>query len=211
MAQTKDMTGLRFSRLVVQRRAPNGPNWECRWECRCDCGNTVTVHGGNLRKGNTKSCGCLNLEAARKRLSLHGNHAHPLYSRWYAMVARCTNPKTAAWSNYGGRGIKVCARWFSFENFAADMGSPAPGLTLDRIDVNGDYEPNNCRWASMAEQNQNRRTNRVLTWNGKSQALCAWAKERSISVYALRHRLAIGWGLERALTEPVAPRRKKGR
>lgn len=150
--------GRRFGRLVAVRKEGK-VGTRALWVCQCDCGAETRALGSNLTVGDTTSCGC------RRREGLGLKHGHnckntptPTYSSWRAMHERCRLPSHVAWKNYGGRGIRVCARWAQFENFLADMGERPEGLTLDRIDVNGDYEPENCQWATRAQQVANRRT-----------------------------------------------------
>jgi hypothetical protein len=123
------------------------------------------------------------------------------------MKRRCLEPKHDEYKNYGGRGIKVCERWLSFKNFLADMGVPPEGRTLDRIDNDGDYTPENCRWATTQEQRSNTRANRLLTFRGKTQPLFVWAKETGIQYTVLKARFYNGWPVERLLTEPIRQRR----
>lgn len=154
-----DVTGQRFGRLVVIQRAENSRDDQARWLCKCDCGNFHTVRSKKLRTGNTVTCGCRKGGGGSFR---HGHSArgneHPLYGTWEAMHQRCRNPNATGYRNYGGRGIKVCERWQKFENFLADVGERPVGHTLDRIDVNGDYTPDNVRWANRSIQNKNKRT-----------------------------------------------------
>lgn len=153
-----DLNGQRFGKLIVLFRAPD-KNKQVMWDCVCDCGNTSIVRGTHLRKGLTVSCGCYRIEANKT----HGQSDTRLYKVWSQMVQRCSKHK-----DYAGRGITVCDRWReSFENFLEDMGQPEEGLTLDRIDTNGDYCPENCRWVNMSIQGFNQRK-RLTNTSGKS-------------------------------------------
>lgn len=158
--QKRDLTGQRFGRLtVVERggRTPSGRN--VMWRCRCDCGQERTVVSSVLTRGESASCGCLRREASKARATKHGHatgETSRTYNSWACMWQRCTNPEYSQYGRYGGRGISVCERWSSFTAFLADMGERPEGRTLDRINTNGNYEPNNCRWATPKEQTANR-------------------------------------------------------
>src|SRR5215831_1055163 len=159
-SQYKDITGQRFGRLVAveyvgQRPCSGGRSTQAYWRCACDCGGSMVTAGTYLRTGKTVSCGCKNLERLRARRT-HGNT--PEYRCWHAMVGRCTRPSHPNWRYYGGRGITVCERWLSFDNFLTDMGKrPSMAHSIDRADNNRGYEPGNCQWATKAEQMTNRR------------------------------------------------------
>ena len=188
-----DLTGLRFGRLTVLRLAPRIDRKQ--WLCACDCGGTKITEAGRLRAGTVQSCGCLR--------SVGGLSNTPIYYVWRAMLKRCSNPKHQAWKFYGARGIKVCARWQSFDNFRADMGEPPTGKSLDRIDNNGDYNSSNCRWATRQEQMRNMRGNRFLTFKGKTQTIAAWADEMGMNQKTLRARLLYGWGVDKSISNPL--------
>jgi hypothetical protein len=162
--------GAKFGRLTVLRVTANPPNRNRHYDCRCDCGGLTVVAGHNLRGGNVRSCGCLAREHAAEmgRVGTHGLSRTPTYRSWQTMVQR-TNSKSPDWEHYGGRGIKVCDRWRSFDLFLADVGERPEGTTLGRLADEGDYEPGNARWMTQAEQVRNRqpRSSRETGLDGK--------------------------------------------
>ena len=161
MGQIKNIRGQRFHRLVVVDLL-KVHNHKALWKCQCDCGNTTTALSGNLKSGNTKSCGCLKEETSALSFPIHGHrtkeHTSITYNSWRGMNKRCYDINNDSYSYYGGRGIIVCERWKdSFENFLEDMGQRPEGTSIDREDPNGNYEVSNCRWATHSEQMLNRR------------------------------------------------------
>lgn len=127
------------------------------------------------------------------------------------MITRCTNEKATSWPNYGGRGIRICERWMVFENFLADMGERPSGTTLDRRDTYGNYDPENCRWGTLIDQGRNQRTNRLLEFKGEIRCLSEWSEKFGLLDWQVQKRLARGWSLERALTEPLRPYPRRAR
>jgi len=209
-----DLTGLKFNKLTVIKYVGKDKWGNAKWLCRCDCDKTKIVLGLSLKTGNTKSCGCSSSEMISKKITKHGMSNSKTYHVWEAMIQRCTNPKCKAYKNYGERGIKVCRRWSNkkngFENFYADMGNPPKGMSLDRIDNDGDYCAKNCRWATRKEQARNQRKNLLITFNGKTQCLSAWAEEYKIPYDVLYDRIIIKkWPIKRALTTCVGKYIKK--
>jgi hypothetical protein len=181
------------------------------WVCQCDCGKTATIRAANLRSGNTSSCGCQRVPAAQAATTTHGRTNSSAYWRWRAMIQRCTNPRNRAWKDYGGRGIRVCDRWRTFENFYADMGDPPPGATLDRVNSDGNYELGNCRWASKTEQARNRRNTPMLAYGGETLSYAEWAARMGVSVQTIHGRVRGGWSVEQTLGIAPPPPTMRGR
>lgn len=199
-----DLTDLRFGRLVAIRFVGYNGHQKRLWNCHCDCGNITVVTTSDLRSGNTRSCGCLAAELQPVRNLQHGMIDTPEYNSWRAMKHRTQNPSASDYEYYGGRGISFCDRWHSFDQFLADMGpAPTPEHTLERIDNDKPYGPHNCRWATRTEQARNRRSNHLLTYQGKTHCLAVWAEKTGITFSALKWRLANGWSAEDALTRPL--------
>lgn len=209
MATRIDLTGQRFGRLQVLDKAESTPQGKAKWLCVCDCGVTLSVRSETLRRGDSMSCGCLASEMVSQRNFRHGHWlgGYPTKSwlAWRNMKSRCENPKDKRFNVYGARGVKVCERWQEFENFFADMGMPpSKNHSIDRIDVDGNYEPSNCRWVTQKTQQRNRSNNRIIEFNGKRQCLSQWAEEYGISQKRLRTRIERdGWDIEKALTTPL--------
>lgn len=208
-----DLVGQRFGRLLVGYRSPVGGRG-VRWWCRCDCGGTTWVATEKLTSGHTRSCGCLRQETAAitgHAKATHGMSKTRLYAQWNTMLARCYRRSHVSYEQYGGRGIAVCDRWRgSFEAWLEDMGlPPGPGMEIDRIDTNGNYEPGNCRWATAAQNTRNRRVTPMFTHEGRTMALGAWAEECGVPYHVLKDRMRAGWTLQRAMT--TQPRRPNGK
>ena len=198
----KDLTGIRMERLTITNKAGVDKRGEVLWNCLCDCGNEFIALGGNLRSGHTKSCGCLKLEGNNLK---HGMCGTRVYGIWGKLIQRCTNPNSTHYQYYGGRGIKVCDSWLTFENFYADMGDPpSEDSTIDRINNDGNYCKENCCWRTPKEQARNRSSNVELTYNGKTQCIRAWEEELGFNSGTLWTRLYnYNWPIEKAMTEPV--------
>ena len=195
-----DLEGQVFERLTV------GPFLGCDgkhsfWLCTCSCGETVRVSSQGLKSRHTKSCGCLNREMTGNRARTHGqSHKSPAWQSWTSMLTRCLNANAKSYEVYGKLGITVCDRWkTSFENFYADMGDRPQGTTLDRINSSGNYEPQNCRWATPTAQNNNRKDNLLFTIDGKTMTLAEWCKWADVPYMRTYKRLRRGWTIEDAL------------
>lgn len=176
----KNLIGLRFNKWTVLRVGENkGKGTGASWVCICDCGTIRTVRGDVLRLGYSRNCGCVRKVNRIKSVTKHGLLAHKKYTYeygvWVGMRRRCRNPKDKSYNNYGGRGIIICPQWSSFKIFLDDMGiAPSKNYSLDRINNNGNYEPNNCRWATQLQQALNRRSNVIIQHNGESKVLKEW-------------------------------------
>lgn len=200
----KDITGQRFGRLVAIR--PNGKQGNnIKWLCRCDCGNEITTNVSSLTRGKTKSCGCLRKEITSKQFTKHGGRLDHLYAIYCSMKKRCKNPNDNHYEFYGGKGVKVCDEWqsnyASFKEWALQNGY-SPKLSIDRIDVNGNYEPSNCRWVTMKEQANNKTNNKFIEYQGETHTIAEWARIKGLSYFSLYQRIMVHkWDIERAMTQ----------
>ena len=196
---------MQFGRLSVIERAQNQGK-RVMWRCLCECGAEIVTRGHHLTSGATQSCGCLNRERSSQFHTKHGGSQTRLYKEWSKIKQRCNNKNNDRWSDYGGRGIKVCKEWEeSYEAFCdwAMENGYQDDLTIDRIDVNGNYEPGNCRWITNQAQQHNRRNNHYITYNGETRTITEWARMYGLSENGLVHRIQRGWSVERALKTPM--------
>lgn len=201
-----DLTDQRFGLLVAKHRNGKNNNGRVLWRCLCDCGNIADVHVSNLRTGETKSCGCLSHLGNRLTHGHRKGKKNSLtYSSWCSMKKRCYDKTGEHYEYYGGRGIVVCDRWVnSFENFLEDMGERPKGLTLERNNNDGNYEPTNCKWATKEEQARNKRNNKFYTFQGVTATLSEWARRLGVGRSTLHHRkVTYGWSIEKTLTTPL--------
>ncbi len=210
---SKDIAGKKFGMLtaigIVGKRGKAN-----LWKCLCDCGSETTSIATSLERGEKTSCGCKkthkrkprpDLAERNKLSSTHGMTNTTTFSSWKAMRFRCENPASKDYPNYGGRGIKVCEAWSkSFEAFLADMGERPDGTSLDRIDVNGNYEPSNTRWATQERQSNNKRQNMYVEFNGEVKTATEWARLYGIESKTFIYRLKNGWTVDVALTKKSA-------
>lgn len=171
------------------------------WECRCVCGNITYVCGQQLRAGTSSCKGCV----SRRRMTTHGQTGTKLHKIWRSMISRCENPKSPSYKYYGAKGIAVCSSWRkSFEAFATDMHGFRLGLSIDRIDSSGNYEPGNCRWATPTEQARNQKNNVLVEFNGRSMSMAEAAEIANLPYSAVSQRIRkLKWTTERALSTPV--------
>ncbi|OHX28343.1 hypothetical protein Javan273_0035 [Streptococcus phage Javan273] len=198
MGKTKDYTGQRFGRLVVIERLPQKPYTKANYRCKCDCGKEKTVRSSNLASGHCNSCGCI--------VKRHGlAKKERLYNIWVGMRQRCNNESSKDYPKYGGRGIVICNEWndyLIFREWALSNGY-SDKLSIDRMDVNGNYEPSNCRWVNHKTQANNQSNNHLITFDGKTKTIKQWSDETGISNVTILTRLTRGWSIERALTTKV--------
>lgn len=202
---TDQFIGQTFGSLTVAARY-GAPRYS-QWECTCVCGVTVVCTTANLRQKRGTACRCAMRTRAKSRKTTHGMSTSREYGCWTDMMTRCTNPKANSFARYGGRGIIVCAKWLQFDGFFEDMGeAPSSEHSIDRIDNDGPYSPENCRWATRQEQANNKSNNRILTFNGESAPMSEWARRSGISAATIERRLnKLGWDADRAISTPVRP------
>ena len=197
-----DLKGKRFGKLIVLEMQEHIVGEDVMWKCKCDCGNEIMANVGNLKNGHTKSCGCLRVDRCKTNFTKHGLEHTRLYGIWSDMRLRCYDEKNIAYHRYGGRGITICDEWKNdvkaFYDWAMANGYK-DSLTIDRIDNDGNYCPENCRWVTRKEQNNNRRDNHKLTFNGKTQSIPEWAEELGLTYGGLYDRLYRGWPIEKVL------------
>lgn len=200
-----DLTGQKYGRLTVLERAENTKSGRTQWLCKCDCGKQTVVKADNLRNGHTSSCGCYSRETAKIRNTTHNKTGTRLHGIWNGMRQRCCKDNCEAYKWYGGRGIKVCDEWLhdfqAFYEWSMSNGYK-DDLTLDRIDVNGNYEPSNCRWATWKEQSINTRRNHIVKWQGKDYTISQLSEMFNIPYKKLWKRINKGWSTEKALSTP---------
>ena len=200
-----DLVGKKFNRLLVIKKAGR-KNYKVMWECVCDCGNTTFVNTFYLINSKIRSCGCLHKEQLIERNTTHNQRHTKLYETWKKMRDRCNRPNATQYKDYGGRGIKVCEEWDkSFQAFYdwSYANGYDDNLTIDRIDNNKGYYPENCRWATYKEQMRNKRTNHIITYKNQSQCISQWCEELNLSYSAVTGRLRRGWSVEKALSTPT--------
>ena len=207
----ENLVGKRFGRLVVIASATERTkSGRLRWLCRCDCGSEKSTQAINLKSGDTTSCGCVHKQQLIDRNTTHGSCDSPEYHTWCAMITRCTNANNREFKHYGGRGIKVCDRWRNFAMFLEDMGTrPTPKHSIDRINVNGDYEPTNCRWVTQAEQVRNTRRNILVDVDGTEMTVMDAAGVFGVNSSSIYSRIwKLGWSKEAAVNVPTRKMRR---
>ena len=204
-----DFIGMKFGRLTVIGSSDIVYRNRTFFSCKCDCGNAVSVRVNALRSGNTKSCGCFKTEVLKSIRNIkHGKYKSRTYSIWRAMKRRCLEINDISYKYYGGRGIAVCSRWLDFENFLLDMGEAPANFSIDRIDVNKNYEPANCKWANQEDQANNKRNNTFITYENKTQTVSQWAREKGINKTTLIYRIKKGF-VSDALFKPVNEQKRR--
>ena len=189
MSNIEDLTNLKFGRLTAVKYIGKDKNNKHKWLCKCECGNEKEVLSCHLKSGAIQSCGCFGKERRRESITKHNLRYTRLYNTWLNMKNRCYNKKNTAYKNYGGRDIKICKEWLnefmSFYNWSMSNGYNE-NLTIDRIDVNGDYENSNCRWVDYKIQSKNKRNNHLITYNNTTLCLTDWARKINVNEPALR-------------------------
>ena len=201
--KTVDISGKKYGRLTVVE-FEQIRNRHYYWRCLCECGKETVVDAGKLKNGHTQSCGCLLNEDRKTRFLKHGHTkgkiASPEYSIWSSMISRCTVKTNKSYPRYGGRGISVCERWRTFQNFLADMGARKNGQSLDRINNDGDYEPSNVRWSTPSEQARNKRNSLMFAYEGKSLPLATICEIVGVSYHTVWQRInRLGWSFKKSI------------
>ncbi len=207
-SQLEEPIGTRFGRLVIADYVGlQGDSNKHAYQCLCDCGVEIVARRNNLLGGGTQSCGCFKSDRTKEAKTIHGRGVDdPTYLSWSAMRARCTNEKSTHYHRYGGRGISVCERWDSFINFLEDMGERPSETTLDRINNDGNYSKDNCRWATNYEQSRNKSQNRIIEIDGEKMILTDWAERFGIKMLVVFKRIQRGWSEIDALSKPIGTR-----
>jgi len=202
--KTLDLTNKRFG-LLVAIKSTRSEKGQRIWTCQCDCGNTKDVVAYSLARGASKSCGCISRQRMIDRNFKHGKSKTRIHRIWSAMKQRCHDKNKSNYQYYGGRGIKICKEWMVFQNFHnwAIANGYNDNLSIDRIDSNGNYEPDNCRWATKKQQANNIRTNHFIEYNNKKQTIAAWSKETGIAKSVIRYRLLQGYDLDKVFIKKV--------
>lgn len=207
MSKPLNLLGQKFGRLVVIERAENNKHGQTRWKCKCDCGKFTVVAASDLKNGKIKSCGCLSHELTAKRSTKHGLRYTPNYKRWLHIKDRCLNPHNKDFNRYGGRGIKIYEEWVDDFKAFHDYVSILPhfgekGYSLDRIDNDGNYEPNNLRWATKKQQANNREVKSVIEFNGEKFTLKQIAKKIGIGLSSIHRRIKRGDTMQELFRPP---------
>ena len=208
-----NLSGRIFGRLLVESFAGRDSKGRAEWLCQCVCGSSQIVNGSNLVRGLSRSCGCFRAEVSAERKITHGQAGRgkrsPEYAAWSQMHTRCYNPNTIGYAQYGGRGIVVCDRWHSFESFLQDMGpKPSSKHSLDRWpDNDGNYQPGNCRWATLSQQARNKSNTWIVVFRGETLPLVEFCERMGLRAATVKQRIKKGWSVDLALTTPVLPPR----
>lgn len=201
MAVKIDLTGHKYGKLTVLRIDTDIPGKKKKWLCKCECGNETIVSGSNLRNGHTKSCLKCGYESTKKAITKHGQSHTKLFYVWNSMKSRCENQKNKSYKDYGAKGISVCEEWHDSANFFewALRNGYKEGLEIDRIDVNGNYEPSNCRWINRLENANNKTNNKYISHNGETKTLAEWSRFYDVNYKNLSRLLIKGYSMNDAI------------
>ena len=198
-----DLKGREINGLKIIERNGSSESGDAMWDYRCHCGEIKTAAASSLKNGGTRSCGCMKNRFISKANSTHGRSLTALYSIWKTMRYRCQNPNNPKYERYGKRGIKVCDEWQDYPTFLkwSIKNGYEEGLTIDRIDNDGNYEPDNCRWVNNYIQQKNRSNNKWISFSGYNYILSDWSRMTGLNHKTISHRLNNGWSVEKALTK----------